>query len=213
MRETIIFDLGGVLYDIAPERSLSALARLGVSLSATEVTGSDPQSIIHAFECGRLSVDEFIAALRERVDAEVAETADDQTLRAAASALLVGFTAERIAYLQMLRADYQLCLLSNTNALHIAMVEEQLAADYRIAGLAGLFDHVFLSYELGLRKPDEAIYTRVIDTLAVPPRSCLFVDDLAENTAAAARCGLSVLHKPMADELCTVLPAYLAGRA
>ncbi|MFD8749441.1 HAD family hydrolase [Kitasatospora sp. NPDC059577] len=57
--------------------------------------------------------------------------------------------------------------------------------------LAGSFDEVVLSAEVGLRKPDPAIFRLVLDRLGVPAAECLFVDDSEENLATAAELGIT----------------------
>jgi putative hydrolase of the HAD superfamily len=56
------------------------------------------------------------------------------------------------------------------------------------------FDTVVVSYELGLVKPDPAIYEACLDRLKVPPARVLFVDDRLENVEAAAQLGWQTLH-------------------
>jgi putative hydrolase of the HAD superfamily len=48
-----------------------------------------------------------------------------------------------------------------------------------------IFDHRFLSFELGLRKPDIAIYQAVADRLPCSRDRVLFLDDLAVNVESA----------------------------
>ena len=52
-----------------------------------------------------------------------------------------------------------------------------------------LFDHRFLSFELGLLKPDIAAFAQVADLLEVPAERVLFLDDNALNVAGAAAAG------------------------
>jgi epoxide hydrolase-like predicted phosphatase len=59
----------------------------------------------------------------------------------------------------------------------------------------GMFDVVVLSGEVGMRKPDPAIYLHTLSLLRVEPSACVFVDDLPGNVAAAQALGLvGVLH-------------------
>ncbi|GAA4981420.1 HAD-IA family hydrolase [Kitasatospora paranensis] len=59
--------------------------------------------------------------------------------------------------------------------------------------LAGSFDEVVLSAEVGLRKPDPAIFRLVLDRLGVSAEECLFVDDSEQNLATAAELGITPL--------------------
>jgi putative hydrolase of the HAD superfamily len=71
---------------------------------------------------------------------------------------------------------------SNTNALHW---HDHIAT----WPLAGLFDHQFLSFELGLLKPDTEAFAQVAGMLGVPAGRVLFLDDNAVNVAGAAAAG------------------------
>ena len=80
----------------------------------------------------------------------------------------------------------------------------------RISGHSafGMFDHLLFSARLGLSKPDPAIYDAALARLAVPPGEVLFVDDRAENIAAAAGVGLRTFHYLSVDALADRLVAW-----
>jgi putative hydrolase of the HAD superfamily len=59
--------------------------------------------------------------------------------------------------------------------------------------LHGTFDVVVLSAEHGVRKPEPAAFSLVLDQLDLPASECLFVDDSEDNVAAAAAVGLNAL--------------------
>jgi putative hydrolase of the HAD superfamily len=60
--------------------------------------------------------------------------------------------------------------------------------------LQGNFDAVVISDQVGLRKPDPAIYLRTAAEMGVPANACVFVDDTAANLPAAAELGMAVVH-------------------
>lgn len=74
-------------------------------------------------------------------------------------------------------------VLSNTNRLHW---EHQSDGEV----IRDLFDHRFLSYELGLVKPDEAMFRAVIGELGCEPEAVLFVDDNLLNVEGARSIGI-----------------------
>jgi glucose-1-phosphatase len=205
MIKNIIFDLGGVLYDIDFARTTAALADLGIPLTEENWVSGQQQTLIDTFERGVISTDEFIAALQRGGDREVSRRQVEQ----ACCALLLGFTQQRLTYLQQLRNKYAIYLLSNTNPLHLSVVEAELNEKHSIGGLSDLFIHPYTSFTMGLRKPDLAIYTTVLQEQQLVAAETLFVDDSKLNTDAAAACGLQVLHKPADVELCQALPEYL----
>jgi len=69
-------------------------------------------------------------------------------------------------------------------------IVERIRADH---DLPVLFDAVVISYEEQLAKPEPEIYRVALDRLGVPAFDALFVDDRAENIAAARELGLRTL--------------------
>jgi putative hydrolase of the HAD superfamily len=75
--------------------------------------------------------------------------------------------------------------------------------EYRFThfGLRKLFQVALSSCYLGLRKPEPAIYLRALDILGRPTKRILFIDDRAENVAAAAAVGMNAVLFKGADAL------------
>jgi FMN phosphatase YigB (HAD superfamily) len=82
-----------------------------------------------------------------------------------------------------LAARYPLYLLSNTNTLHFAYIKDNYA-------FLRHFQSFVLSYEVGSRKPEPAIYQALIEQIGRPARHCLYVDDKLPFVAAAREQGL-----------------------
>jgi putative hydrolase of the HAD superfamily len=56
------------------------------------------------------------------------------------------------------------------------------------------YDAVILSGEIGIRKPDPAIYLLAADKLGLPAAACVLVDDVAANLPPAAEVGMATIH-------------------
>jgi epoxide hydrolase-like predicted phosphatase len=81
---------------------------------------------------------------------------------------------------------FKTALLSNSWGLDL----------YPRARLAQLFDVIVISGEVGLRKPDPAIFELTTDKLDVVPEACVFVDDHPGHLKAAQELGMTtVLHR------------------
>jgi putative hydrolase of the HAD superfamily len=74
--------------------------------------------------------------------------------------------------------------------------ESRVLNEYRLAhfGLLDCFDAFFSSCYLGLRKPDRKIYQVALDVLQRDPEEVVFIDDRAENAAAAASLGIHAIR-------------------
>jgi glucose-1-phosphatase len=90
-----------------------------------------------------------------------------------------------------LSSKYELIVLSNINKIHA----NHFLKEYN--NLSRYFAFFLFSYELGLRKPNEEIFTKLL-SLSEPrnPKEFLFIDDKEENILAANRLSIeSILFK------------------
>ncbi len=189
----LIFDLGGVLINIdydAPIRAFRALSGLAEPLAFNQQAQAP---VFDALETGQISNGEFRERLREMY--AIGPTVSDEAMDAAWNAILLDFPAERLTLLRELRrAGYRLFLLSNTNALHRVAFDAILARDHGLAdGLLGQFERVYYSHEVGLRKPDEAIFRYVLTENGLISSETLFIDDSPQHVVAARAVGLGAI--------------------
>jgi putative hydrolase of the HAD superfamily len=62
------------------------------------------------------------------------------------------------------------------------------------------FDHILISAELGIAKPDPRIYHLLSHTLQCNFKEILFIDDFTENIHAASELGIqTILYTPNID--------------
>lgn len=178
----------------APQSPMAALAaRLQPDVLAYELGEIDDRALL-----GRLG-----RALRRAPDTP---PASDEALTDAWNAMLLPFPDAHLPLLEAFGAGYRIFLLSNTNALHIRCVEQDFQRRFpdRKPFLQH-FEKAYLSHELHLRKPQPKIYTYVLNDAGLQPDETLFVDDRAENVAAAAALGLHTILHPANTPL-TKLP-------
>lgn len=155
---------------------------------AYDVNGTE--NPVHALERGECSIAEFeeiLAARLLRLDGAPVP-ADGLLRRMFAAMLPVPAMYDTIRALRV--AGFGTALLSNSWGC-----EEYPRADF-----PGLFDTVVLSGEVGMRKPEAAIFRHAAQTLGLQPADCVFVDDMAPNVAAAQALGMTaVLHTETAS--------------
>jgi hypothetical protein len=84
---------------------------------------------------------------------------------------------------------------------------------YEEEEVSELFAIAIISPEVGLRKPDPAIYALVVKRIGLPPEELVFVDDLRANLAPADAVGIAtVLHqdsRATVDQMSRLLGAEL----
>ena len=83
------------------------------------------------------------------------------------------------------KAGYSVSLMSNTFDIH--------AKSNELKGFYDLFDNVFLSNEIGLRKPELEKYKYVLRKLNTKPKYCIFIDDKMRNLIPARQLGINVI--------------------
>ena len=66
--------------------------------------------------------------------------------------------------------------------------------------LTNLFDGIVISGEVGIRKPSPEIYEMGAEAIGLPPRSCVFVDDLPFNLTPASELGMATVHHTSAEQ-------------
>jgi len=108
-----------------------------------------------------------------------------------------------LALVQRARTRFQVAMLSNATEV----LEEKLQHTF---GIIELFDPIINSAHVGIAKPDPAIYRETLRRLGVDAGEVLFVDDRAENVAAAANLGIHVIWFVSPIELERQLAPYLA---
>ncbi|TFF87771.1 MAG: HAD family phosphatase [Promethearchaeota archaeon] len=84
------------------------------------------------------------------------------------------------------KAGYTVSLLSNTYDIH--------AKSNELQGFFALFDHVFLSSEIGMRKPEIEKYKYVLKQLDAKAKQCIFIDDKLMNLVPARKLGMTVIQ-------------------
>ena len=88
---------------------------------------------------------------------------------------------------------------ARTAGVRTGLLSNSWGLDYPREGWDTLFDTVVISGEVGLRKPDPAIYRLAAGRLGLPPDQIVFVDDLAPNVRAAAAVGMVGVHHTDVD--------------
>ena len=78
--------------------------------------------------------------------------------------------------------------------LKVGLLSNSWGNTYPRDRIDGAFDHIVISGEVGMRKPEAEIYALSVQGLEVQPETAVFVDDLARNIDAARAAGLQAIH-------------------
>jgi len=189
----VIFDYGGVLRGDGRETWTAADAKASLPPGTLWAAWHEiPEYQLS--RAGAIDGDAFRSAIRRALTAAAgsAQRAEAAltTLEAALADLPPVDPAMR-ALIDQLRAAgrVKLGLLSNANRGSTGRL--------RTRGVATLFDDVVVSADVGLAKPDPAIFRLASERLRVPPGACLMIDDQLQHVEGARAAGLRAhLHEP-----------------
>ncbi len=180
---TVIFDFGGVLLrtaDYTPRRRWEE--KFGLPAGALEAFMFN-SAISRDAQLGKISWEEAWQAAAEHFHVSVDE------IRRAQQDFFAGDVLDQIlaAYIRRLKPHFTIGLLSNT-WFHNG---QTLLLQY---GIADAFHFSVTSAELGVMKPDARIFEAALTRANAHPAEVVFVDDMAENIAAAHSLGIHGIH-------------------
>jgi putative hydrolase of the HAD superfamily len=189
--KNIIFDLGGVIINLDNQLTENAFIALGTRPLKDYFGHGHAASFFKDYEVGSISDQEFV----ENIKSLTGVTASDEEIIRAWNALLLDFPPERIQLLKDLRKSYRIFLFSNTNALHLAHLQQiyrNTFPDDKYA-LDDHFERTYYSHTLKMRKPDEASFRYILKENQLKGEETLFVDDALVNVEGAEKAGLKGL--------------------
>ena len=198
--KNIIFDFGNVLLNINPSLTAIAFKSLGIKDEADFFGGRSSLELMVKFERGQATSEEFIRAISAAVTGEI----NDQQIIDAWNALLLDFPPERIELLTTLGQKYRLFLLSNTNQIHYEAYMHNFQQRYGFS-LDILFEKLWFSHQIGLSKPDTAIFEYVLKDKSLLTEETLFIDDTLMHVEAARKTGMKAWHLLPGVEICNAL--------
>ncbi|CCJ77374.1 glucose-1-phosphatase [Cronobacter muytjensii] len=177
-----IFDLGNVIVDIDFNRVLgvwSDFSRVPLANLRQSFSMGEP---FYQHERGELSDEDFAKALCE----EMALPLSFEQFSTGWQAVFVGLRPEVITIMQQLREQgHRVVVLSNTNRLHTTYWPEQYP-EVRAAA-----DTIYLSQEMGMRKPEPEIFQKVLEQEGFSARDAVFFDDNEANIDGARKAGIT----------------------
>lgn len=184
--KNIIFDLGGVILNIDYSLTEKAFSKIGISDFKTLFSQAQQTQLFDNYEKGFISSSDFRAELKKYL---LKDTSDD-SIDAAWNAMLLNIPQERMELLKKTKLTHRTFLLSNTNDIHIETFNAYLKNEYKISDLKSLFEKLYLSYEIGMRKPDAEIFEFVLRENNLNPAETLFIDDSIQHIEAAKKLGI-----------------------
>jgi putative hydrolase of the HAD superfamily len=204
--DAVVFDYGGVLTSPVRDTTTQWLAADAIEEGSFTTVMRDwmardarAGSPVHRLETGELTGPEFevefAARLRTTTGGPVAAP---------------GLLARMFAGMRPDPAMFALVEELRGLGLRVAVLSNSWANTYP-DNIAELVDVVVISGQVGLRKPDPKIYALVLEELALPAASCVFVDDAPVNVDTATSVGMAAIRHRDAEhtraELAALIPS------
>lgn len=176
--DAVFFDLGNVLINFDARRSAMAFARkarVNVMKAFSHFFLSEDEK---AYTRGQISSREFFERARKALNTDI----DFETFKHYWNDIF--WENEGMdELLSVLKKDFPLYLISNTNELHF----DHICENYTILRH---FNRTFPSHEVGARKPDAEIYEKVLAAVKIEPAHAVFIDDQKDFIRGAQAVGM-----------------------
>ena len=191
-REALLVDFGGVLTTSVTRSFRAFCTEMGLPPNLAKeafleaYSGPEGDGPVHKMETGEITVDEFAEGLATVMSERSGIPVSADNLVQRLFALMDLDEAMFTAVLGARKAGVKTGLLSNSWGVD----------NYPHDRFDELFDVIVISGEVGIRKPDPAIFSLASRRIGVAPQSCVFIDDLDKNVEVAEASGMAgVLHR------------------
>lgn len=226
MIKNIIFDFGGVLLDLRPDRCIDEFKKIGIPEIEQMLSMAHQQGVLDAMERGQYTLAEFCDQMRAAHTGEYLHQGkfrrmipfmkngypipapDNRQIVRAYCSMADGVPAYKLDFVNQLKNEgYHVSALSNTNLVHWGYCRRYFIE----AGYVPeeLFDYVWLSCDLKLVKPDPVIFKVIMAESGYKPEETLFVDDNQGNCQIAESLGIHSYCAPVRTDWTGQIRPYL----
>lgn len=198
MIKTVIFDLGGVLVRTEDRRPRQGMA------DKYGMTYQELSNLVYRTESADLATRGKISAEDHHQEILKSLNLPPDSISAFEDEFWGGDRLDTylVSFIESLRGEYETALLSNAWDNLRQLMKDVWKIDQ-------VFDHFFISAEMGLAKPEPEIYQVAIETLKQDPSELIFIDDFIENVEAAREAGLNAIHFRNREQALADLVEYL----
>lgn len=207
--KNIVFDFGGVLINLRRERCVEAFRRIGYPQAEEMIGIYCPSETFMRVEEGKMTGEELVEFIRQ--DSGNPAITYEQ-VRDAYIAFLDGIPVEKLQAIRALReGGFHTYGLSNINEFVMPYIRRELFTQEGLK-MEDYFEYAYLSYEMGLLKPNPEIFLRMIEHSGMKPEETLFIDDSEKNIATARSLGFQVYLAGPQEDFTPLLQMILESR-
>ena len=206
--KSIIFDLGGVILNLDYSKTEDEFKKIGV-LHFKELYSQKKQTLLFdEFEKGKIKPEEFIFSLKDSENLKIKEV----DFINAWNAMLLEIPIENLQFINGLKKDYNIFLLSNTNEIHIKKFEGDLKTNNMLEQFYKCFDKIYYSSRMGKRKPEENCFNQVLEENGLIAENTLFIDDSIQHIEGAKKVGIKTFHLEKNKSILNLVPDIIQSK-
>ena len=194
----IIFDLGGVILNIDYRLTIAAFEKLGVKNADLFYSKKVQNPIFDKIEIGEITANYFLDELQKKTN-----NAEIKQLESAWNAMLLDLPESRLNHIQKLSKNYKIFLLSNTNEIHFNAFRKMIG-EKRWLKFSSLFTKMYLSHEIGFRKPNKEAFQIILDENKLKANEVFFIDDSPQHIESAKTIGIQSHYLLEGEEITTL---------
>ena len=198
--KVIIFDLGAVILNINYQNTIDEFTKLGVKNASSFYSKKVQTDLFNQIETGKITAEKFLTELQKETN-----NATIKQVKYAWNSMLLDLPNERLELIKALKSKYQIYLLSNTNNIHIDAFKKQLG-NAKWEDFCNLFDKMYLSHEVGLRKPNAEIFKHILTEQKLKAEEVFFIDDSPQHIEGAKKLGIKTRHLLDNENITTLFP-------
>lgn len=186
--KNIIFDLGGVIINLNQQLTVNAFKILFKDQFEVLYQDLEKNNWLNRFEIGEFSEKEFFNFFKKY------KNVSDTVLQNAWNAMLLDIPNARLELIKHYSKKYNVYLLSNTNIAHYSYIDNYVSRNFNGLKFNILFKQVYLSHEIGFRKPSKSIFEYVLSDSGINPNETLFIDDTIDHIKTAKTLGIQTKY-------------------
>jgi len=203
--KNIIFDFGGVLFDIDYHLPVRAFHQLGCKNFEEMYSQAAQHQVFDALETGHISNEDFLHYLKEQTPQATREEILD-----AWNCILLNLWPTEVEFVRAVRdSGIRTFLFSNTNAIHVEAFEKMIEQSITLDAFRSAFEQVYYSNVVGIKKPHASTFLQVCKWNDLNPSETLFIDDSIQHVRGAEQAGLNAYHLKPGERVSAVFGAGL----
>lgn len=181
--KALLFDMGGVVLEVDFEKVFQSWASMSALDELQIKSRFQMDKHYQQHEIGQLEASGFFDHLRQTLQL----TATDEEMCCAWNAIFGQEITASLNAIDAVRHRIPTYGFTNTNRTH------QSYWEHNFPRIRNTFEKLFVSSEMGLRKPDAEAFEFILNDISVEPGQLLFFDDSAENLEGAELMGIQTV--------------------